>query len=116
MFAKTSSSSQDSRWLTLDAGATLRLRDAQGLWVEVAAAPGRGGPQPARLWLTEEHGPDDVFLHAGERHRLTRAGRTLLTAWAPLRVRVGVEPEAVTRAVPGPRPGGTDVPGGCCPA
>ena len=121
MFAKMPSFSRDVRWLTLDAGATLRLHDAQGLWIEVAAVPGRGHDGAHHhLWLTEEGAPEDIFLQPGERHQVTRIGRTVLTAWAPLRVRIGT---AAALAAPtcGPQTGpGRDAAngllGGCCAA
>jgi len=59
--------------LRLACGEVLRLEGAQGCVVEVA----RG-----RLWITESGSPRDVFLLAGERHRIATRGLALVGAEA----------------------------------
>lgn len=41
-----------------------------------------------RVWLTEELGGEDVWLAGGQRHALTRPGRTVVEADVPTRLRL----------------------------
>ncbi|MBL8398253.1 MAG: DUF2917 domain-containing protein [Candidatus Accumulibacter sp.] len=53
-----------------------------------------------RLWLTEETGGRDIWLLPGQRHRIVRAGRTVVESW-PL---PGADSSARVRLAP---PAGT---------
>lgn len=71
------------QWIDLQTGDTLTLCQAAGHRLQLSAAREAASPQhPARVWLTEEGMPDDVFLHPGDAYRVRGAGRVVLTAWS----------------------------------
>jgi len=52
----------------------LRIDDPRSVLVTVVTG---------RVWLTEEHTPDDVVLATGQCFRLTRPGAAVIEAWEP---------------------------------
>lgn len=78
--------------MTLQPSGLLRLDGARGVAIQC-----RSG----RLWITEQGGGDDVFLSAGEIHRIGHGGVTLVEALEPAQVvieapRAGVVPALAT--------------------
>lgn len=73
----------------LQPGALLSLTSAAGLCVEVISG---------RLWLTEEHDPDDHFVGAGQRHVVQRDGRFVMEADGRVPVRLVFHSPLGTRA------------------
>ena len=57
--------------LSLVRGSVLRIEDGQEMLVAARAGC---------VWLTQEHERRDILLEAGQRFRLTRGGRTVITA------------------------------------
>ncbi len=51
-----------------------------------------------RIWLSEEMGGRDIWLLPGQRHRIVRAGRTVVESWpvpgaeSPARIRLAPPP------------------------
>ncbi|MBI2311292.1 MAG: DUF2917 domain-containing protein [Betaproteobacteria bacterium] len=78
--------------LTLQPSGLLRLDGARGVTLRCLSG---------RLWITEEGGGGDVFLAAGEFHRIGHGGVTLIEALEPAQVvieapRAGVLPALAT--------------------